>query len=513
MSVRTWAIAVTGTVALLASGVACATGGVGGAAGGCEEGNPADVAALMECVTVADVRAHQRALQDVADANGGNRASGSPGDAASVEYVAAQAREAGLTVTTVDFEFPFFQIQSQSLAQTAPAAAEYAADTDFATMTYSGSGEVSGQAVPVDLQLPPAGSSTSGCEAEDFAGFPAGAVALLQRGTCPFGQKAANAAAAGAAGAIIANAGDTTENQELLQGTLGEPQQIPVVGTTFALLEQLQDATVTLQAATVSETRSTTNVFAETTGGRSDQVLMVGAHLDSVPEGPGINDNGSGSSAILAVAQRMAAAETEQTVRFAWWGAEELGLLGSTGYVTTLPEPERARIAAYLNVDMVGSPNFARFAYDGDDSDVVGAPAGPPGSAAIEDVLEAFYTERGLTYEGTDFDGRSDYGPFIEAEIPAGGLFTGAEDVKTAEQLQRYGGQEGVALDPCYHAACDTYDNVNEPVLDENSDAIAYATFTLANDPALVASGAPAGPSGTGGGGGLAPHDHGVVGS
>ena len=171
----------------------------------------------------------------------------------------------------------------------------------------------------------------------------------------------------------------------------------------------------------------------------------------------------------------MAGAETARTVRFAWWGAEELGLVGADSYVTNLPEPERARISAYLNFDMVGSPNAVRFVYDGDDSDAVGAPAGPEGSAAIEHVFEEFYDDRGLTHEGTDFNGRSDYGPFIAAGIPAGGLFTGAEGVKTPEQAQRHGGTAGEPYDPCYHAVCDTFDNVDTAVLDQNADAMAYA--------------------------------------
>jgi Zn-dependent M28 family amino/carboxypeptidase len=239
---------------------------------------------------------------------------------------------------------------------------------------------------------------------------------------------------------------------------------------------------------------------------------MVGAHLDSVIAGPGINDNGSGSAAILEVAQLISKARTEQTIRFAWWGAEELGLLGSEYYVENLPQAERDEITAYLNFDMVGSPNFARFIYDGDDSDAVGAPAGPEGSAAIEDVFQTFYTERGLAYEGTDFSGRSDYGPFIAAgvDIPSGGLFTGAEGLKTPEQAARYGGVAGVAYDENYHEVGDTIDNINDEALDQNADAIAYATFTLASTRSLVPNPAVADTAGdVNGGGGLHDdHDH-----
>jgi Zn-dependent M28 family amino/carboxypeptidase len=172
-------------------------------------------------------------------------------------------------------------------------------------------------------------------------------------------------------------------------------------------------------------------------------------------------------------------------VRFAWWGAEESGLVGSTFYVDGLTEAEEDEIALYLNFDMVGSPNYVRFVYDG--SGDVG-PVGPPGSAAIEDLFVGFYDDRGLESEPTPFDGRSDYGPFIAegVEIPAGGLFTGAEGIKTLEQRDVYGGIAGAQFDPCYHEACDTFSNNSNEVLDLNSDAIAFATLTYAMDTSSV---------------------------
>ena len=332
----------------------------------------------------------------------------------------------------------------------------------------------------VDLVLPPtpAPSSTSGCEAADFAGFTAGNIALLQRGTCDFGVKVANAAAAGAVAAIIFNEGQPGR-EETLSATLGAPAAIPTVGTSFALGSTLGGITATIAVDALGEIRTTQNITAEIRGRNANNVVLVGAHLDSVPEGPGINDNGSGSASILEVATLMARSTPQNTIRFAWWGAEELGLVGSTEYVASQTPAQLSTIAAYLNFDMVGSPNFVRFVYDGDDSDAVGAGPGPRGSAQIEDVFEQFYNDRGLAYEGTDFDGRSDYGPFIAVGIPAGGLFTGAEDIKTPEQAARYGGQAGVAYDPCYHQACDDFGNTSIPVLDQNADAIAFATATL----------------------------------
>jgi Zn-dependent M28 family amino/carboxypeptidase len=209
---------------------------------------------------------------------------------------------------------------------------------------------------------------------------------------------------------------------------------------------------------------------------------MAGAHLDSVPEGPGINDDGSGTAALLETAQMMARSKPVNTLRFAFWAGEELGLLGSTDYVEGLSQAERDRIALYMNYDMIGSPNYVFMVYDADESSFP-APEGltiPAGSTAIEDVYESYYTLVGEPYDDTAFDGRSDYQAFIEADIPAGGLFTGAEEVKTEQQAAIWGGTAGEQFDPCYHLACDTAENVDPHALDVNSDLVAFAMLTFA---------------------------------
>jgi aminopeptidase Y len=179
----------------------------------------------------------------------------------------------------------------------------------------------------------------------------------------------------------------------------------------------------------------------------------------------------------------MALVEPRNKLRFAFWGAEESALVGSNYYVNNLSAAERAKIALYLNFDMIGSPNYGFFIYDGDDSDMVGAGPGPTGSEAIEKVFERFYLElAGVPFKGTDFSGRSDYGPFIASGIPSGGLFTGAEGIKTAEEVALWGGTAGTAYDPCYHQACDSYDNNNDFALDVNADAVAYAALKYAMD-------------------------------
>jgi hypothetical protein len=272
-----------------------------------------------------------------------------------------------------------------------------------------------------------------------------------------------------------------------------------------------------IAASTESEIRQTWNVHADSKTGAQARMVQAGAHLDSVVPGPGINDNGSGSAALLEVAEQMANVRTANRVRYSWWGAEELGLLGSEHYIDDLAEnhPSKLRkIQLYLNFDMVGSPNYALFVYDGDNSAFPvgpGAAEGPEGSAQIEKAFHDYFESQGLPSAETPFSGRSDYGPFIAQGIPAGGLFTGAEGVKTASQAALFGGTAGEAYDPCYHQACDTIDNVSEAAIDANSDAIAHVLHTYAMDLSSLrepVQGQVHG-DGTPGGGGLHDdHDH-----
>ncbi len=432
---------------------------------------------LLACVTVEGVREHQAALQAIADANGGTRAAGLPGYDGSVDYVVKRMEAAGYKVTLN--AFPFVFVPPAVLRQTAPILVTY----ETGAFTGTGYGEITASVTAVDINLAPPRASTSGCEAADFAGFPAGNIALIQRGTCSFAVKALNAQAAGAKAVIIFNQGNTPEREGLIIGTLApSTASIPVVGGSFANGEALsQPGSQAYVRVDPAQNITQYNVIAESVGGDPNNVVMVGAHLDSVQRGPGIQDNGSGSAAILEVAEQMAKVKPRNKVRFAWWGAEESGLVGSTFYVNNLTQAERDQITLYLNFDMIGSPNHVFFIYDGDNSDAVGAGPGPAGSAQIEKVFESFYTKRNIPFKGTDFSGRSDYGPFIEiAGIPAGGLFTGAEGIKTAEEAALWGGTAGQQYDPCYHLACDTYANINVSALDVNSDAVAYAVLQYA---------------------------------
>ena len=448
----------------------------------------ADSTDLRREVTPGGIAQHARALQTLAGRHGGNRAAATPGYDASAAYVARRLRLAGYGVTVQPFDFPAFEeVAPPRLVRRAPTERTYSLETDFELFLYSGSGDVTARVQPVDVTVPPtpAPSSTSGCEAGDFAGFTPGNVALIQRGTCTFGVKASNALAAGAAAVLIFNEGQEGR-QDVVIATLGEPISIPVLSLSYAAGEELYttaqagEVIVNVFTSTVSEVRRTVNVLGESPGGRADRIVVVGAHLDSVPAGPGINDNGSGTSTILEIAEEMSemGIVPYNKVRFAFWGAEELGLLGSQHYVSQLDDGARANIQANLNFDMVGSSNYVRFVYDGDGSS--STPAGPPGSDVIERVLENYFSSRGLPTEPTPFSGRSDYGPFIAVGIPAGGLFSGAEGIKTEAQAAVYGGTAGQAYDPCYHEACDVLDNLNRSSLSQLSDGAAHATLTFA---------------------------------
>ena len=439
---------------------------------------------LVDCVTVNEVREHQQKLQEIADENGGIRASGTPGFDRSVDYVVFKLRRAGYDVTRQPFEFTSFtQTGPSRLAQNAPAQVLYVENTDYTVMSQSEAGNVTGMVTAVDLDLGLDNASSSGCEPEDFTGFPAGHIALIQRGACAFQQKAENASAAGAIGVVIFNQGNADDRKDLINATLGAEYSggIPVVFATYDLGVTWSDIAgleMHLVVNVLREVVNTFNVFAESKHGNPDNVVMVGAHLDSVIQGPGIQDNGTGSAAILEVAEQMARTKTKNKVRFAWWGAEESGLIGSDFYIANLSDEELAKIALYLNFDMIGSPNFVRFIYDGDGSTF--GLEGPQGSAAIEEFFQNFYERRGLAYEDSEISFRSDYAAFFDNGIPFGGLFTGAEGLKTPEQAAIYGGTAGEQYDPCYHQACDIIWNINYPVLNVNSDAVAAATMKYA---------------------------------
>ena len=450
---------------------------------------------LRAGMTVAGIMEHEQAFEQIATANGGNRAATFPGYDASVEYVADRMRAAGYRVTLDSFDFAQWEKNGPStLERTSPAPTTWTEDVDYIVSQFSGGGEVTGPVfVAGNTEIPPsggAGSSVSGCAPGDFTGMPAGAIALMQRGTCPFVQKYDNARDAGAGAALIFNDGFAGREDPAFI-TAPTDMEIPAIMTSNNLGEELvsqvrsgQNPTVRVVVDATTTPIPQYNVIADSRKGDPSRTIVAGAHIDSIQAGPGINDNGSGSSTLIEMAEQISrlGLTPKNRLRFAFWGAEEAGLVGSTAYVNEqVANGGISDIEANLNFDMIGSSNFVRFVYDGDLSNSAPPPGGAPnGSGQIEGVFARYFSSQGLAHAPTAFDGRSDYGPFIANGVPAGGLFTGAEGIKTAGQAATYGGVAGAPYDPCYHQACDTLGNLSTTALDQMSDAAAHTTWTLA---------------------------------
>lgn len=422
---------------------------------------------LQKLINLDSLLAGSQKLQDFADEHGGNRAFGSGGHNATVDWL----------YDTLD-SLDYFDVVKQPFTEIfAEADGTFTVDgEDIPTdpMTYTPGGEVSGPLIKVN---------NLGCEVEDFPAEVEGNIAFISRGTCSFGSKAVNAKSAGAAGAIIYN-----NVPGSISGTLGAPflEYAPVLGISqedaAPILEKLEagDVTADLVVDATVEERVNYNVIAETKGGDHDNVLILGGHSDSVVAGPGINDDGSGTVGVLRVAEALSHFKIKNAVRFAFWGAEEYGKLGSYYYVKQLntSDVELAKMRAYLNFDMIASPNYMYGIYDGDGSAF--NLTGPPGSAQIEKEFEDFYDANGAAHVPTDFSGRSDYAAFIENGIASGGLFTGAEVVKTEKEAELFGGEAGVSFDVNYHLVGDDINNLNHEAYLLNTKSIANSVAKYA---------------------------------
>jgi Zn-dependent M28 family amino/carboxypeptidase len=316
--------------------------------------------------------------------------------------------------------------------------------------------------------------------------MPRGAVALVRRGECSFDRKVARAGAAGAAAVIIYN---RDEGDGAFRGELDESAAVPVVSLSHAAGMKLAEAArrdrvevrLSVDARTVQQ--PTRNLLAETGAGDPDRVVLVGAHLDSVRAGPGINDNASGVAAILEIALQIArlGIETPNRLRFAFWAAEEDGLLGSEHHAESLRPADLERLAAVLNFDMLGSLNYARLVYDGNGS--ASDEAGPPGSARIERLFRDYFAAVGLPVAEIDLEDGSDHLSFLEHDIPVGGVVAGDGELKSHEEAELFGGAADEPYDPCYHEACDTLAQINRQALDELSDAAAHVVLALGSEP------------------------------
>jgi LPXTG-motif cell wall-anchored protein len=438
---------------------------------------------------------HLQKLSDISTshADEGFRALGTPGYEEAVEYVEDTLEATG----AFDVTRQAFQHDQQKFPTVAVSVGGEELEVVPAEYTEGTTEPLTDLPIvlPVDDDYSDLAGGQLGCEAGDYDDSAEGALVLVVRGECAFGEKTQAATDAGAAAVLLYN-NDEENLDDALNATLGERTEgnAPTVGASFNIgndvLTQVQEAaedeapTADFTLETEFTTSTTWNVIAETKAGDHDNVQMLGAHLDSVEEGPGVNDNGSGSAALLASAEALAQqpSDVDNAIRFGWWGAEEEGLVGSTHYVESLDDAELGKIQSYMNFDMIGSDNFIVGTLDSDGSDVpipddVNV---PEGSAELEKIFTDYFADIDQPNVGTDFSGRSDYQAFIDNGIPASGLFSGADGTKTAEEAEMFGGTVGAKHDTNYHQPTDTIENVSKESIDIFAPAIGFAVHTLA---------------------------------
>jgi len=418
---------------------------------------------LVDCVTKGDLWAHMVKFQQIADANPGadghpSRNSGEPGYKASADYVAKVMRAAGYKVRLQEYKFHYFSfVGTPVLHEDSPTPQSYGLGTDFNPGPVAGSASAKLQpAGGIVVPATPTPTSASGCTAADFSGFVPGNIALIQRGTCTFAQKVANAEAAGASATVIFNEGNPGRTS-LFSGGLAGTEKHPVLFTSYAvgtqLLAQYTPGTgpvMTVDVKAIDDpNRSDWNVIADSRGGDPKNVLVIDAHLDAI-YGAGMLDNASGSAAILDIAQQLKNTNTRNKLRFIWFGGEELGLLGSDFYVNTLPATELAKIKFDLDADVLATPNYVAGVLDPKDgvelfSRGPGTPMPPsiwaPSAIGRDygiDYLNSIWKKHLLfSADGTDAF------MFQQAGIPASGVLTGQDCCKLASDVVLFGGYEG----------------------------------------------------------------------
>ncbi|KAJ1326503.1 aminopeptidase Y [Microdochium nivale] len=424
---------------------------------------------LIDSIQLADLMSCSQDLQDLAYSTElRNRVVGTDGHKKTVEYIAETLESLG----------DYYTLEYQDVFT--PATISSSSSLTIGGQTIEAGGlEFSNNGTWANLPVVPV--AALGCEAANYPNL-TGSVALIARGTCPFAEKGRLAGEAGAVAAIIYNNAEIGKTG----GTLGGPNDlITVAGISrpdgLRLVEAISNGQTVRTSGVFSSYVTDTisrNVIATSKYGDPDNVLFLGAHSDSVAEGPGINDNGSGTCGLLTVAKALSHWRTNNQVKFAWWAAEEEGLVGAQTFVNVTAKEQLDKIRLYLNFDMIASPNYVLSIYDGDGSAF--NISGPAGSAESEKLFEDYYTANDIPFVSSEFSGRSDYGPFLEAGIPCGGLDTGADGVKTEEEVALFGGVAGQWHDPNYHSAKDTIDNIATKAYIINGKAIAHAVATYA---------------------------------
>ena len=440
---------------------------------------PPDPRAVGGEISEAGLLARLDALAAATGTDGPFRAVGSAGYDRAATLVEDELRAAGWTVTADAYAGLAFLDEGGSSLEVGGRTFQ---GPEVLPLIFAPGGEVEGPVVAVDPEPAPTGPGR-GCAVTHYGDLPADAVVVVRSGDCLRRDQILAAQQAGAAAFVavypLAPGGVAYRATLIDPGSL----EIPAAGVSGEAADALLAAARgggTARLATRARTTSapTRSVVAELAGSDPDAVVMLGAHLDSVLDGPGINDDGSGVAALLEIARALGGTRPRATVRLAFWSGEELGLHGSYRYVTALSDEERRAIVAYLNADMLASPNGFAGVYD-----EAGAPAG---SNALRALVEEAVRRAGATPAGVDLGGGSDHRAFNEAGIPTGGVFAGAADPVTADQAATFGAVAGRPADACYHQPCDDVANANVPLARVLAAALADVTVRLANNPELL---------------------------
>jgi Zn-dependent M28 family amino/carboxypeptidase len=457
-----------------------------------------DSSALRNATTRAEILRHAQRLQAVALSNENNRLTASAGNLESLDYVITKLREYGYNPTLLPYANAstpnaWSEKTPSVLEQVTPTAKAYTigVPNDFAAMTWSTNADFTAQVIPAKrIQIPPPPTNNtvrSGCSMDDFPPEVKDNIVLVQRGFCTELVKVINARASGAKAILIMNEGQPGRTNAGTSATGRFTAQtypgFPAMGVSFAVGSELvslaAQGPVTLHFKTdVNLTqRIDYDILAETEAGDPTKILQVGAHIDGVAAGPGINDDGSGTSMNLTIAHQIKklGLVPQYKIRFGWFSGEEQGLFGSQYLVNQINSRDLSSVVGMLDYDMIASTNYVAYVYDGAASNA------PPGSSIMENVHTDFiHNVLGKETLKYPFDGRSDYGGWIARQVPATGLYTGAERIKTDDMVRQYGGQAGIQQDPCYHEWCDTVFNLSQYGLSEFSKVLAHGVWSFA---------------------------------
>jgi Zn-dependent M28 family amino/carboxypeptidase len=408
------------------------------------------------------------------------RAVGSAGYDAAADLVERELRAAGWTVSEDAWTGVSFVDEGGSTLEIGERS--FGGDA-LRPLIFAPAGDVEGPVVPIDLDPAAADRTGKGCAVTHYGDLPPDAIVVVRSGDCLRRDQVIAAQQAGAAAFIAVY--PQAPPGIAYRPTLIEPRslEIPAAAVTREAADALVAAAaggVTARLVTHARTQAvpTRSILAELPGSEPGAVIMLGAHLDSVIDGPGTNDDGSGVAALLEVARALAGTRPRATIRLAFWSGEELGLHGSYRYASSLTDDERRAIVVYLNVDMVASPNGFAGIYD--------ESSAPAGSAAVHELLSAAVERAGGSAVGVDLERGSDHFGFAEAGITTGGVFSGAGEPVTAEQAAASGATAGLPADPCYHQPCDDVANANLRVARLLTVALADVAVRLANNPELL---------------------------